>query len=153
MMQCADRLGMFTGKYAPSFIALGQVPLFRISILTWAGRLCRSRSRRTVQYHHGGHRQGCQAARIANTPHSKAVQSFGSDYSRRYWHGTQGCVVHADYAMDYGFVPRTVVHGRTTRWTEYCNDKHVYNICCGYFEFHLNAQQVDDHTSSINHVS
>jgi hypothetical protein len=32
-------------------------------------------------------------------------------------HGTQGRVVHADYAMDYGFVPRTVVHGRTMRWT------------------------------------
>jgi hypothetical protein len=32
-------------------------------------------------------------------------------------HGTQGCIVHANYAMDYGFVPCTVVHGWTARRT------------------------------------
>jgi hypothetical protein len=35
-------------------------------------------------------------------------------------HGAQGYVVHANYAMDYGFVPRAVVHGglgQITYWT------------------------------------
>jgi hypothetical protein len=32
-------------------------------------------------------------------------------------HGAQGYVVHADYVMDYGFVPRAVVHGGSGRTT------------------------------------
>jgi hypothetical protein len=47
-----------------------------------------------------------------------AIELGEEDKSRHdHTHGTQGCVVHADYTMDHGFVPRTVVHGRTTRWT------------------------------------